>query len=106
MTNKLLKTGLSLILVFFVQSSFSDDLIPAKFFACYGNNHSMQMSPDGKYIAIVTQPRDDKCDIEPDLQKRIDYSNTLAFYDFSIITNPMIYEYSNIDFPQSENINA
>ena len=32
----------------------------------------MQMSPDGKYIAIVTQPRDDKCDIEPDLQKRIE----------------------------------
>ena len=31
MTNKLLKTGLSLILVFFVQSSYSDDLIPAEF---------------------------------------------------------------------------
>ena len=31
----------------------------------------MQMSPDGKYIAIVTQPRDDKCDIEPDLQKEL-----------------------------------
>ena len=72
MINKLLKTCLSLIFVFFIQSSYSDDLIPAEFFACYGNNHSMQMSPDGKYIAIVTQPRDDKCDIEPDLQKRIE----------------------------------
>ena len=72
MINKLLKTSLSFVLVFFIQLSFSDDLIPAEFFACYGNNHSMQMSPDGKYIAIVTQPRDDKCDIEPDLQKRIE----------------------------------
>ena len=72
MINKLLKTCLSLIFVFFIQSSYSDDLIPAEFFACFGNNHSMQMSPDGKYIAIVTQPRDDKCDIEPDLQKRIE----------------------------------
>ena len=31
MINKLLKTSLSLILVFFIQSSYSDDLIPAEF---------------------------------------------------------------------------
>ena len=72
MINKLLKTSLSLILVFFIQSSYSDDLIPAEHFACYGNSHSMQLSPDGRYLAILTQPKENKCDIEPDLQKYVE----------------------------------
>ena len=63
-------------------------------------------------IALATQNTDaaheafDRSPIDVDLEEKIDYNNTLAFYDFSIITNPMIYEYSDIDFPQSENINA
>jgi len=73
---------------------------------------AMCSATDSFDIALATQSTDaahevfDDSPIDEDLQKRIDYSNTLAFYDFSIITNPMIYEYSNIDFPQSENINA
>ena len=50
----------------------SDELIPAEYFACYSNYNSMQMSPNGEYIAILSQPRDNKCDIEPDLQKRVE----------------------------------
>ena len=32
----------------------------------------MQMSPNGDYMAIVSQPRDNKCDIETDLQKYVE----------------------------------
>ena len=73
---------------------------------------AMCSATDSFDIALATQNTDavhevfDESPIDEDLQKRIDYNNTLAFYNFSIITNPMIYEYSDIDFPQSENINA
>ena len=73
---------------------------------------AMCSATDSFDIALATQNTDaaheafDESPIDEDLQKKIDYNNTLAFYDFSIITNPMIYEYSDIDFPQSENINA
>jgi hypothetical protein len=73
---------------------------------------AMCSATDSFDIALATQNTDaahevfDESPIDEDLQRRIDYNNTLAFYDFSIVTNPMIYEYSDIDFPQSENINA
>ena len=73
---------------------------------------AMCSATDSFDIALATQNTDaahevfDESPIDEDIQKKIDYNNTLAFYDFSIITNPMIYEYSDIDFPQSENINA
>ena len=73
---------------------------------------AMCSATDSFDIALATQNTDaaheafDGSPIDVDLEKKIDYNNTLAFYDFSIITNPMIYEYSDIDFPQSENINA
>ena len=73
---------------------------------------AMCSATDSFDIALATQNTDaaheafDGSPIDADLEKKIDYNNTLAFYDFSIITNPMIYEYSDIDFPQSENINA
>ena len=73
---------------------------------------AMCSATDSFDIALATQNTDaaheafDGSPIDLDLENKIDYNNTLAFYDFSIITNPMIYEYSDIDFPQSENINA
>ena len=73
---------------------------------------AMCSATDSFDIALATQNTDaaheafDGSPIDVGLEKKIDYNNTLAFYDFSIITNPMIYEYSDIDFPQSENINA
>ena len=51
---------------------FADNTIPAEYFACYSNYNSMQMSPNGDYIAIVSPPRDNKCDIETDLQKYVE----------------------------------
>jgi hypothetical protein len=35
--------------------------------------------------------------VDPDCNKRLDYSQTLAFENFETITNPLIYEHSNID---------
>ena len=73
---------------------------------------AMCSATDSFDIALATQNTDaaheafDGSPIDLEFEKKIDYNNTLAFYDFSIITNPMIYEYSDIDFPQSENINA
>ncbi|NOZ04357.1 MAG: asparagine synthetase B [FCB group bacterium] len=41
--------------------------------------------------------------VDPQVQKKLDYSKTLAFTDFKIITDPMVYEYSDIDYPPSNN---
>ena len=41
--------------------------------------------------------------VEKNLSKKIDYKKTLAFKDFSIYPDPMIYEFSDIDFPPSHN---
>lgn len=40
---------------------------------------------------------------DPAAQSRLDYSQTFAFTDFRIFTDPMVYEYSDIDFPSSNN---
>ena len=39
----------------------------------------------------------------PDLQNSLDYSQCFAFENFKIISDPMIYEFSDIDFPPSHN---
>ncbi|MCF7740771.1 MAG: asparagine synthetase B [Candidatus Marinimicrobia bacterium] len=40
---------------------------------------------------------------DPNLHSKLDYSNTLAFEDFKLYTNPMVYEFSDIDYPPSNN---
>ena len=35
--------------------------------------------------------------IDPNYQQKLDFSQTFAFTDFTLITNPMIYEFSSID---------
>ena len=42
--------------------------------------------------------------IDKNLYNKIDYNNSLAFTNFEIITDPMVYEYSDIDYPQSNNV--
>ena len=39
---------------------------------------------------------------DPDAQKKLDFNNTLAFENFSLELNPMIYEYSDIDMQPME----
>jgi hypothetical protein len=39
---------------------------------------------------------------DADAQSRLDYSNSLAFHNFTIEPNPLVYEYSNIDIQPQE----
>jgi hypothetical protein len=39
---------------------------------------------------------------DPQFQKKLDYSNCLAFTNFTLETNPLRYEYSDIDIPPSD----
>ena len=39
--------------------------------------------------------------VDPNYQSKLDYSLGIAFENYSIITNPMIYEYSDIDYPSN-----
>jgi len=41
--------------------------------------------------------------IDNNIKNKIDFSKTLAFTDFSVYTDPMIYEFSDIDYPPSHN---
>ncbi len=45
---------------------------------------------------------------DPDCQEKLDFSKTLAFHNFTLITNPMIYEFSDIDVkpPRSSVLNG
>jgi len=39
--------------------------------------------------------------VDPNYQKKLDFSQTLAFQNFKLITDPGIYEFSDIDVPPS-----
>ncbi|MFH1851368.1 MAG: asparagine synthetase B [Candidatus Neomarinimicrobiota bacterium] len=52
---------------------------------------------DGVEIVYDNTPAD------PQLQKKLDYKRTFAFTDFTVITDPLVYEYSDIDYPPSNN---
>lgn len=41
---------------------------------------------------------------DPDAQSKIDYSKCLAFTDFSLVRNPLEYEYSDIDVTDSKKL--
>ena len=42
--------------------------------------------------------------VDKKLKSKINYNNSMAFDNFEIITDPMVYEYSNIDYPPSNNV--
>lgn len=39
---------------------------------------------------------------DPDAQKKLDFTKTFAFENFTLVMNPLIYEYSDIDIPPSD----
>jgi hypothetical protein len=45
---------------------------------------------------IVAEPFDNT-PIDPGYRNQVDYENTFAFQDFRLTTNPMVYEFSDID---------
>src|SRR5690606_11058733 len=61
-------------------------------------------SATDKYDIALAAANTDICDWmfdgdpqDPDAQQKLDFTNTFAFENFQLVTNPMVYEYSNID---------
>lgn len=64
---------------------------------------AMCSATDSYDIALASQSTD-ICDVmfdgdpaDPDAQSKLDFNQTFAFTDFSLIMNPFYYEFSNID---------
>ena len=54
----------------------------------------------------ITEALIDGTPIDPNAQSKLDFDKTLAFKDFSIISDPFIYEFSDIDIPPSDRPSA
>ena len=52
---------------------------------------------DGAYSVFDGTP------IDPNVQSKLDYNQCFAFTDFKLLSDPMIYEFSDIDLPSSNN---
>ena len=52
---------------------------------------------DGAYSVFDGTP------IDPNIQSKLDYNQCFAFTDFKLLSDPMIYEFSDIDLPSSNN---
>ena len=65
------------------------------FAMCSGtDSYDIALSAEG--VDVVDVPFDGS-PTDPNAQKKLDFSKSLAFQDFTIITNPSVYEFSNID---------
>ena len=70
---------------------------------------AMCSATDSFDIALAAQKVDvahsvfDGTPIENNVPEKMDYNNALAFSNFQIIPDPMVYEYSDIDYPPSDN---
>ncbi len=65
------------------------------FTMCSGtDSYDIALSAEG--VDICSQEFDHD-PVDPQAQQKLDYSKTFAFKDFKIITDPMIYEFSDID---------
>jgi len=65
-------------------------------FAMCSATDSFDIALAAEGVDIVDTPFDGDPP-DPHCQEKLDYSNTLAFKEFTLITNPMIYEFSDID---------
>ena len=69
------------------------------FAMCSGtDSYDIALAAEG--VDIVAEPFDGTPP-EPGAQKRLDFSKTLAFQNFKIITDPSIYEFSDIDMTEA-----
>ena len=79
-----------------------------KYIASGGFVFAMCSATDTFDIALAAE-NVDICDVmydgdppDPDAQKKLDYSKTLAFENFKLVMNPYVYEFSDIDLPPSD----
>jgi hypothetical protein len=80
----------------------------ARYTAAGGFMFAMCSATDTFDIALAAE-NTDICDAiydgdppDPDFQRRLDFSKTLAFTGFTVEKNPLRYEYSDIDEPPSD----
>ncbi len=73
-------------------------------FAMCSATDSFDIALASQGIDIVDTPFDNT-PVDPNYHSKLNFSNTVAFENFSLITNPMIYEYSNIDYPSNDKPN-
>ncbi len=68
---------------------------------------AMCSATDALDIALAAENTDicatvfDGDPVDPNYEKKLDFSRTLAFYNFHLITDPAVYEFSDIDVPPS-----
>ncbi|MBN2011073.1 asparagine synthetase B [candidate division KSB1 bacterium] len=68
---------------------------------------AMCSATDALDIALAAENTDivgsvlDGDPVDPDYASKLDYSKSLAFENFKLITDPMVYEFSDIDVPPS-----
>ncbi len=68
---------------------------------------AMCSATDALDIALAAENTDicaavfDGDGVDPDCQKKLDFSKTFAFQNFKVITDPSVYEFSDIDVPPS-----
>lgn len=81
-----------------------------EFIAGGGFMFAMCSATDTYDIALAAE-NTDICDVmydgdppDPNAQKRLDFSRTLAFSNFTLEMNPLRYEYSDIDVPPSDQL--
>ena len=69
---------------------------------------AMCSAPDSYDIALAAEVVDiteaviDGTPADPNAENRMDYSKSFAFREFTIITDPFVYEFSDIDVPPSD----
>ncbi len=83
-----------------------------EYIAAGGFLFAMCSATDTYDIALAAE-NTDICDAmydgdpaDPGAQKKLDFSKCLAFQNFTLETNPLRYEYSDIDIPPSDMVNA
>lgn len=70
---------------------------------------AMCSATDSYDIALAMGPADgveavfDGSPSDPQIQAKLNFKQTFAFTDFTLITDPLVYEYSDIDIPPSHN---
>lgn len=79
-----------------------------EYIASGGFMFAMCSATDTYDIAVAAE-KTDICDVmydgdppDPDAQKKLDFTKTLAFENFTLERNPLRYEYSDIDIPPSD----
>lgn len=69
-------------------------------FAMCAATDALDIALASRGLDIVDRPFDGDPP-DPNINERLNYSNTLAFENFKLYPNPMVYEFSDIDYPPS-----